>query len=42
VDAGHPPDAGLVVDQLRRDGLADGPGNITTMVVSLVAEAFSR
>jgi len=38
-DAGHPPDIGLVIDQLRRDGLSQPVGDLTTMVVSLLAEA---
>ena len=39
LDAGHPPDVGLVVDQLRRDGLSQTAGQVTAMVVSLLAEA---
>ena len=39
VDAGHPPDVGLVIDELRRDGLADAVGDTTAMVVSLLAGA---
>jgi len=38
VDAGHPPDAGLVVDQLRRDNLLDAVGG-TTVVLALLAGA---
>ena len=39
LDAGHPPDVGLVVDQLRRDGLVQTAAHVTAMVVSLLAEA---
>jgi len=39
IDAGHPADPGLVVDQVRRHGQADLAGDLTTTVVSLLADA---
>jgi replicative DNA helicase len=38
IDAGHPPDAALVVDQLRRDNLLDAVGGAFA-VMSLLAQA---
>jgi replicative DNA helicase len=38
VDAGHPPDVGLVVDQLRRDGLLEASGDAIA-VLKLLNEA---
>lgn len=38
VDAGHPPDVGLVVDQLRRDSLLEASGDAMA-VLSLLNEA---